>query len=172
MVIIFRRCELKDLHVLIEIGKSTFISAFEKDNNPDDFEAYLISAFSEKQFKSELLNPNSAFYFAYLDDTLVGYFKLNEGEAQSEQFETSSIELERIYVLNAFQNQGIGKQLLNKSIAIAQLKEVSFLWLGVWEKNAAAIRFYERYNFVKFDKHAYYIGNDKQQDWLLKLVVS
>ncbi len=168
---IFRKCILKDLTKLTEIAKATFISSFEKDNNPDDFEAYITSAFSEKQFKSELLDLNSTFYFAYVDETLIGYFKLNEREAQSEQFETPSIELERIYVLEAFQKQGFGKQLLFEVIAIARLKEVLFLWLGVWERNAAAIRFYERYRFKKFDKHAYYIGNDEQLDWLLKLAL-
>ncbi len=169
MTIIFRKCCLKDLTNLIEIAKMTFISSFEKDNNPDDFNAYITSAFSEKQLKSELLDVNSTFYFAYADETLIGYFKLNEREAQNEQFEIPSIELERIYVLDAHQKQGFGKQLLFEVIAIAQLKKVSFLWLGVWEKNAAAIRFYERYGFKRFDKHAYHIGNDEQQDWLLKL---
>jgi len=164
MTIFFRKCEPKDLNPLLKIAKETFVDAFEKENDPEDFKAYITSAFSENQLKNELLNPDSSFYFAYLDKELVGYFKLNEREAQNEHFEFSSIGLERIYVLNAFQNQGLGKQLLFKAIAIAQLMNVSFLWLGVWEKNIPAIRFYERHGFQKFDKHPYYIGNDKQQD--------
>ncbi len=170
-MIVLKKCELKDLRELLEIAKRTFIDAFEKDNNPDDFKIYLASAFSEKQLKKEILNPNSHFYFAFLDGVLVGYFKLNEGDAQNEQFKETTIELERIYVLDTFQKQGVGKKLLFEVIRIASNKNASFLWLGVWEENEAAIRFYERYGFEKFSEHSYFIGTDKQQDWLLKLTL-
>ena len=165
----FKKCTLKNLVKLVEISKSTFINAFEKDNNPLDFNSYIDFAFSQEKIKSELLNSNSTFYFTYFKNELVGYFKLNENEAQTEKFNKKTIELERIYVLKKFQNKQLGKHILLEIIRIVKTKQVSFLWLGVWEKNLAAIRFYERYNFKKFDTHFYYIGNDKQTDWLMKL---
>ena len=164
----FKKCTLVDLDTLVEISRSTFITSFEKVNNPNDFKTYITSAFSKEKIKSELLNLNSTFNFVYLDDKLVGYFKLNEKDAQNEQFENASIELERIYVKVAFQGRGIGKEMLFKVIEIAKSKDVVFLWLGVWEHNDAAIRFYERYDFKKFSTHPYYLGNDKQTDWILK----
>ena len=165
----FKKCKLVDLDSLIEISRSTFISSFEKDNNPDDFKTYITSAFSKEKLKGELLKPNTTFYFVYLDDNLVGYFKLNEKDAQNERFEDASIELERIYVKEAFQGRQIGKEVLFKVIEIAKSKQVTFLWLGVWEHNDSAIRFYERHNFKKFSTHPYYLGSDKQTDWLLKI---
>ena len=131
MAIRFKICNINDLEALKEIAKITFITAFKEDNNPEDFKAYITSAFSENQLKSELLNSNCTFYFAYLLDDLVGYFKLNEKGAQNETFKRSSIELERIYVLEAFQNQQIGTQLVLKVIEIAKSKKVEFLRLGV-----------------------------------------
>jgi len=169
MNISFTKCTLKHLDRLHEISRATFIAAFEKDNNPEDFNNYMDSAFCKETIKSELLNPNSSFYFTYLDNTVVGYFKLNENDAQNEQFEQPTIELERIYVLATFQGKEIGKEMLYKSIDIAKSKNVSFLWLGVWQKNRAAVRFYERFGFIKFGSHPYYIGKDKQTDWLMKL---
>jgi ribosomal protein S18 acetylase RimI-like enzyme len=44
-----------------------------------------------------------------------------------------------------------------------------YLWLGVWEHNRGAIRFYERHGFVKFGEHPYYVGNDCQTDWMMRL---
>ncbi|MDO9037213.1 MAG: GNAT family N-acetyltransferase [Lutibacter sp.] len=165
----FKKCTLKNLDELINISRITFINAFEKDNNQEDFNNYMNSALSKETIEVELLNPNSIFYFTYFNNALVGYFKLNENDAQTEQYNQNTIELERIYVLNQFQGQQIGKHMLSKTIEIAKAKKHSFLWLGVWEKNTAAIRFYERYGFVKFATHYYYIGNDKQTDWLMKL---
>ena len=168
MKVTYKTCSIDDLTTLIDIAKSTFVAAFKKDNNPDDFETYITSAFSEKKFKSELLNPNSTFYFAYVNNDLIGYFKLNEKEAQNEKFDQEGVELERIYILEAFQKQRLGEKLLYKALEITKAKKAAFLWLGVWEQNNDAIRFYEKHGFTKFSTHPYYLGNDKQIDWLLK----
>jgi ribosomal protein S18 acetylase RimI-like enzyme len=165
----FKICELDNLDTLIKISKETFVTAFKENNNPEDFDTYINEAFNLERIKYELLNPNSTFYFTYLEDNLVGYFKLNINDAQNEQFEARSMELERIYVLNAFQGQQIGKQMLEKTIELAKSKGMSFLWLGVWQENTNAVRFYERYHFKVFGEHPYYIGKDKQIDWLMKL---
>lgn len=169
MNISFIKCTLNDLDMLHQISRITFIAAFEKLNSPEDFHNYMDSAFSKETIKTQLLNRNSSFYFTYLNRSLIGYFKLNAKDAQIEQFEQPSIELERIYVLEAFQGKQIGKEMLFKSIDIAKSKGVSFIWLGVWQENTAAVRFYERFGFKIFGSHPYYIGKDKQTDWLMKL---
>jgi len=123
----FKKCNINDLDRLLEVSRTAFIDAFEKDNNPDDFKDYINSAFSKENIKTELTNPNSLFYFTYHNDILVGYFKLNQKEAQTEQLHHNKLELERIYVLNKFQGQQIGEQMLFKTIEIAESKNASFL---------------------------------------------
>jgi len=166
--LVFKRCELKDLDLLIKISKDTFIAAFESANDPKDFYTYINDAFSETSITRQLLNSNCLFYFIYHENILIAYVKLNENEAQNEQFESPSIELERIYVLPEFIGQGYGNKILNKIKSICLAKKVDFLWLGVWENNTDAIRFYERHGFKKFGEHPYYLGKDKQTDWLMK----
>lgn len=172
MTLNFKIAQLKDLDLLTDISRITFIDAFEKDNKPDDFQTYINSAFSKDTLRKELLNTNSSFYFVYQNNELVGYYKLNENEAQNEQFNTYSIELERIYVYKMFQGKNIGAQILNNIIEYAKQKETLFLWLGVWDQNKSAIRFYKQHGFVIFDSHPYYIGNDKQTDLLMKLALN
>ena len=168
MSLVFRKCKIEDLNSLVEISKITFITAFEADNDPTDFNTYIEEAFSPRRIEKELLNPDSAFYFVYKENNLVGYLKLNSGDAQTEQLDLEGMELERIYVLHEYQGQQIGRQMLDKTILLARKEQVEFLWLGVWEENKKAIRFYERYGFIKFGTHPYYIGTDKQTDWLMK----
>ena len=172
MSLVFRKCTIEDLHMLVEVSKSTFIVAFEADNNPKDFNTYIERAFNTNRIKDELSNPNSTFYFVYKENNLVGYLKLNIGNAQTEQLDLEGMELERIYVLDEYQGQQIGKQMLDKTISLARKEQVEFLWLGVWEENKKAIRFYKRYGFIKFGTHPYYIGADKQTDWLMKYSLS
>jgi len=163
----FQKCILSDLDQLIDISKKAFVDAFEKDNDPEDFKAYINIAFAKKNIFTQLKNPGSAFYFVFRGEYLVGYFKLNENDAQTDIKSKEFIELERIYVLGEFQGEHIGQLMLQKAIEIASEKGKEYMWLGVWEKNTNAIRFYQKYNFKKFDTHPYFIGKDKQTDWLM-----
>ncbi len=162
-------CTLDQLGELTEIARKTFVDAFEAHNNPRDFTHYLNSVLTREHLERELKNPNSYFYFVKSNDSLVGYFKLNKGDAQTELKGDDSLELERIYVGEKYQGMHIGKWILEQVKIIALNRNRSFLWLGVWEHNTAAIRFYERHGFRKFGRHPYYIGNDKQMDWLMRL---
>ncbi len=164
----FRACDVTDVDQLVHLSKSTFIEAFEQYNNPEDFLAYLETAFSKEKIEEELLEKDAVFYFVENGVNTVGYFKLNENEAQNEFHEAGGMELERIYVVANAQGKGIGAQILKFIIALAEEREKEYLWLGVWEHNPNALRFYQRYGFEKFGTHPYYIGNDKQTDWLLK----
>ncbi|MCL6266739.1 GNAT family N-acetyltransferase [Flagellimonas myxillae] len=167
--LIFRLCTFSDLDALVRISRETFVTAFENDNDPADFKAYIDQAFSKEQLQKELHQPDSQFHFVFWDNTLVGYFKLNSGQAQTDIKDKSSVELERIYVLAEHQGKGIGAKILEQVIAMAQKNELDYVWLGVWEHNPNAIRFYKRYGFTKFGTHPYFIGKDKQTDWLLRL---
>lgn len=163
----FQKCNGKDLRILSKLSRKTFIDAFEKQNNPTDFQEYIKNAFSLSTLNDELSNLDSHFFFVYENQKLIGYFKLNEFNAQSELKEKEGIELQRIYVINEYQGRNLGAQILLKIMEIANQKKKKYIWLGVWERNLDAIRFYKKYGFIKFDTHPYYIGSDKQTDWLM-----
>lgn len=156
------------MDLLSNISRETFIDAFEKQNNPDDFQDYIKKAFSFSTLNDELHNAASHFFYIYMQEELIGYFKLNEFEAQTELKEKQGIELERIYIIKAYQGRSLGTKTLVKIMEMPSLKEKEYIWLGVWEHNVDAIRFYEKHGFIKFDSHPYYIGSDKQTDWLMR----
>lgn len=172
MVLRLRKCGLNDIRKLQEIAKTTFIEAFEKHNNPEDFESYVALAFAEQKIRKELLGPDSHFYFVYRDNLLVGYFKLNYARAQNEFKNRNSIELERIYVLQKFQGGKIGTWILHEVLKISASEQKEFVWLGVWQKNTKAVAFYEKHGFEKVGTHPYFIGNDKQTDWLMRYSIA
>jgi len=165
-------CHKQDIENLVLISKTTFIDAFEDQNNPEDFTVYINKAFSKETLTLELLHPHTHFYFVNLGDTLVGYFKLNDLNAQTDVHDKDALELERIYVVTQYQGKGIGAWMLEQAKELAKTASKQYLWLGVWEKNTSAIQFYETHGFIKFDMHPYYIGLDKQMDWLMRLDLS
>lgn len=164
-----REVNLHDLEILAEIGKQTFSETFASANSESDMAAYLEKSFSMETLKSELMDPEALFYFVENAEQIIGYLKLNTGQAQTELKQKNALEIERIYVLKEFQRQKVGQLLFEKAIEVAKKKNVEFLWLGVWEENPKAIRFYEKNGFKAFDKHAFLLGTDEQTDILMKL---
>ena len=56
----------------------------------------------------------------------------------------------------------------SKALEVAGEFGKTYVWLGVWEENPRAIRFYEKNGFVVFDKHIFRMGNDEQTDLMMK----
>ena len=157
-----------DVDTLLALSRKTFYDAFEHQNNPEDFEAYTSAAFTQTQLLSEINNPDSAFYFAMLDDQPVGYIKLNYRKAQAEFQDADGVEISRIYVLADQQGKKIGNSLLNFAVDKAVKEKMSYIWLGVWEHNPNAQRFYARSGFKAFSSHQFIVGKDVQTDILMK----
>jgi len=163
---------LKDLLSLQEISRSTFRETFSEGNTADNLNLYLDEAFSLERLTEELNHPQSDFYLACMDEKVVGYLKLNFGKAQTELQDEHCMEIERIYVLCEFHGKPIGNILLNKALEIGQAQKLAFCWLGVWEKNPRAIRFYEKNGFEVFDHHIFNVGDDAQTDLLMRRPLS
>ncbi|PLT27622.1 GNAT family N-acetyltransferase [Peribacillus deserti] len=167
MTIHVKKCTLKDLYTLQEISYGTFNETFKHQNSPENMNAYLEKAFNLNQVEKELSDSSSAFYFVYVNDELAGYLKVNVGEAQTEEMGGDSLEIERIYIKQKFQRQGLGKHLINKAVEIAREQNKKNIWLGVWEKNENAIAAYTRLGFVQTGAHSFYMGDDQQTDFIL-----
>jgi len=129
-----RKCTISDTDALLKLSYDTFYEAFASQNTPANMKAYADSAFTQGKIRGELQNPESHFYFIYDDDQLAGYLKVNIGSAQSEDMGSDSLEVERIYILEAFHKKGFGKALLNLAYDIARAEQKKKVWLGVWEK--------------------------------------
>jgi len=71
-------------------------------------------------------------------------------------------------VLQAYHGKQVGQLLYENAIRIARERALEYVWLGVWEKNARALRFYEKNGFLPFDKHIFKLGNDVQTDIMVK----
>lgn len=171
MKLSFRQCKSEDLLELVSISRSTYFNSFIADNTAENMALYLDSAFSKSNLSKELENKESAFYFAYLMDVVVGYFKVNWGDAQKDLKEKEGFEIERIYILKEFQRKKLGQKMLSKVVELAKTKNAKYIWLGVWEKNIRAIRFYERNGFEKFGEHDFMLGKERQTDQLMKLYI-
>ena len=166
-----KKVSTDELEELRKLSIETFSDTFTEQNNEIQIKAYLEKAFNTDQLRSELSNPESFFYFVKEEDKILGYLKLNTKTAQTDQVLDSSLEIERIYLTQEAQGKGIGKLLMDFSIAEAKRRNLLCLWLGVWEKNEKAIAFYKSYGFEVFADHPFKLGDESQKDLLMKRFV-
>ena len=163
--------QINNSHIaaLQQIGRQTFSETFAESNSAENIAKYIEEAYSYKKLSAELNNPNSFFYFAILDEKVIGYLKINMGGSQTELKDNDAFEIERIYVLKDFHGKKVGQLLFDKAIAIAKAQQVAYVWLGVWEENKRAIEFYSKNGFIKFDQHVFVLGDEAQTDIMMKL---
>ena len=165
------KLNITDLENLQKISITTFKETFEEVNTEEDMQKYLNENLNEEKLKSELENLDSEFYFIENENKNLGYLKLNFGNAQTEKVEENYFEIERIYVLKDFLGQKIGQILFDKVIEIGREKNLEYVWLGVWEENHRAIKFYKKNGFEIFGKHKFVLGKDVQTDLMMKLKI-
>lgn len=166
-----RAININDLQPLQSISKQTFTETFASSNSKENMDKYLNESLSLEKLTEELKNPNSLFYFIEDNHTPIGYLKLNMGASQTELNDNTALEIERIYVTQAYQGKKVGQQLYEKAIQVAKEKGVEYIWLGVWEENHKAIQFYTKNGFTAFDKHIFTLGDEEQTDIMMKLPI-
>ena len=167
-----KRISVIDVEDLQIISKQTFFETFANENSESDMRNYLDENLSLDTLKKELFNTKSEFYVLSFNEKIIGYLKLNFGEAQTELKNNTSLEIERIYVLKEFHGQNMGQLLYNNVLEIATKHSIKEIWLGVWEKNKRAISFYKKNGFIEFDTHIFKLGNDEQIDIMMKLTLN
>ncbi len=168
MNIHIRACTLDELGCLRQLSITTYRETFDVSNSEENMKAYLDDAFNLKKLQDELLNEHSSFYFLLVNDKVAGYMKLNVLSAQTDITDLDSIELERIYILAAYQGYGYGRMLLDKALSIGREYDKAYIWLGVWENNHKARSFYDKYHFYKIGQHTFVMGDDEQLDYVLR----
>ena len=162
------KASIKDVTTLQVIGKQTFFETFSASNTKEDMEKYLTENFTVEKITREVNNLNSQFFIARQNDEAIGYLKVNEGNAQTELQDNASLEIERIYVLTTYHGKKVGQLLYEKALAVARAQKKKSIWLGVWEENPRAIKFYEKNGFTAFDTHIFKMGKDEQTDILMR----
>ena len=173
MEINIRRININDVAALSVLARQIFYNTFTGTCSEADMQGFLDQYYSEVQLGKELQDEEMFFFFAEADSVPVAYLQFKEDYKNfSEIKKWKALELKRIYVLGEFQGKGIAQKLMNFYMDFAMEKKYETVWLGVWEHNVRAQKFYEKYGFVNSGyTHDFPIGNTPQTDiWLWKFL--
>ena len=172
MAIRIRPADIADAAALSRLAVATFRETFEEGTTPDDMARYLADAFTAEQQAAEIAAPTGVVLLAEHqtesgDTELVGYSHLVSGTPPEAIQGPEPLELKRLYVARAWHGRRVAQALMDAAIDAARARGARTLWLGVWERNARALRFYGKYGFARVGEHTFALGADLQTDWLL-----
>lgn len=163
----------EDAARLADLGARTFQETFAGVNTPEDMRDYLRGAFSPEIQAAEIAQPGSQFLILERDGEAVGYARLLAGstdpalQASDAWRDLRPVEISRVYLLQGLTGQRLGDVLMQGCIDLALQQGAEMAWLGVWEHNPRAVRFYRRWGFEPVGQHVFQLGSDAQTDLIL-----
>lgn len=166
-MISIRKVQENELEKLIQLAQSSFVDTYALYNTKEDMEKYLRENFSVEIFKKHIENGKT-FFVAISNNEIQGYIQLSDENQRKEFSSLNQIEIERLYVSKNHQGKKIGSKLIESAINNSKNNQYSIIWLGVWKNNIKAIEFYKKLDFEIFGEHHFILGNDVQDDWLMR----
>jgi ribosomal protein S18 acetylase RimI-like enzyme len=157
--VIVRRAVAADAAALAELAARTFSDTFAAHTRAEDMEAYLARTYGEPQQRREIEDPQIVTLVVEDGGMLVAFAQLRGNE------------IARFYVDGNHHGRGIAQLLMDATLDAARERGATTVWLGVWERNARAIRFYEKCGFRDTGSQPFLLGSDLQTDRVMTFVI-
>src|SRR6185369_13485278 len=155
-----RRATVSDAAHLADLAARTFHDTFAPHNRPEDMEAFVSTAYGEAKQREEIEDRDRITLLVEETDTLVAYAQL--------RIDIPQIEIGRFYVDRPWHGRGVAQTLMSAVLELARDLGATRLWLGVWERNARAIAFYEKFGFRDCGSQPFLLGSDLQTDRVME----
>lgn len=163
-----RPATLDDAPAIAALAQETFRDTF-NHYPPEDRAAHLAHYYTPHVFASQMENGGTDIWLAEAGGGLVAYAQIGAYKLPLAPPALPVIELYKLYVRRDWKGKKIGGALMDKTFAIAQARRARALYLGVWEGNVSAQRFYARYGFEKIGEYDYPpIGQVVDREWIMR----
>jgi ribosomal protein S18 acetylase RimI-like enzyme len=162
-----------DAEELSVFATKAFYDAYDWYNTPENMRNYVNNHFNITTLTQEINNPNTIYLLAKNEnEKIIGYAKIGIQNSLASLIKESHSEIERLYVDIHQQRLGLGLLLINEIKRISIKRNNKYLWLGVWKKNEKAIHFYLKNGFEIFGNTTFLLGDDLQEDHLMRLYLN
>ena len=151
------------------IGRETFTEKFGYLYTPESLHAFLDESHSVQWYEYALSQPDVGIWVIRDGARLAAYAVAGPCTLPLEETSSHAGEVKRLYVDKAYQGQKLGKRLLHCMLAWLRGQGHSPLYLGVWEGNEGAHRFYGRYGFAQVGEYEFPVGEHRDRELIFKL---
>ncbi len=164
----FRLANLEDAAAIRQLSEKTFRDTYTIYNTPENMELHVAKNFSLQQIGKELKGTDSQYFIIESEQEIVAFAKLVKGHSTEGLEDKNVVEIERFYIDKTQQGQQLGRKLMDFCVEWSIENNFEIIWLGVWENNANAMKFYQKMGFEFLSKHTFVLGTEVQTDFTMK----
>lgn len=164
-----RRAKVEDAAVVAAFMARSFTETFGPDNKPEDIAAHVKKSYGVPQQSAELGSQDYVTIVMEGGAAIAALAQLRRHAAPPSVKGESPVELHRFYVDRPWQGRGVAKLLMGEAMLGAKALGARTVWLGVWERNARAIRFYEKCGYKMAGTQDFFVGSDQQYDRVMTI---
>jgi ribosomal protein S18 acetylase RimI-like enzyme len=150
---------------LTVFARQIFFSTFEHTVDAENMRHYLDSEMNENVFAAQLTDPLYKTFLVWKSGEICGYIQFYYNP--NESYQDIKLELKRFYVDSRFHGQGIAGPMMEFCFQEIERMGEKRVWLGVWENNFKALKFYKKWGFNEIDEHLFVTGTESQRDLIL-----
>ena len=164
-----RKASVNDAVLISVLASTTFYEAYFEQDESSNLAGYIHESFDLATVRAEIADPQSTFFLIFFEGKAVGYARLIDGSTTEGVTAGRVIELKRIYILERVWGTGIGETLLMHCVETARNRGFATIWLGVWEENQRAQKFYAKYGFKRVGTVTFPYGDVDGTNLVLQL---
>lgn len=179
-----RKARLSDAPAVAALGAAVFTHTFADSGcTPEQLQQFLAESYSDEAIAKDIADPSKELIVAVGpagagadaeegegDGEVLGFVLLTRGSHVEEPCVRdleAPVELQRLYVGLGQHGRGVGRALSEAVVRLAEEEGFKHMWLGVWEENHRAQRFYANMGFTRVGEHVFDVGGDLQTDHIL-----
>lgn len=163
-VVAVRMADAGDVTLLAKMGEEAFTKAYAANIAHEPLAAFAARTFAPERVAAELAEQPGSYLIIEVDGEPAGLAQLRDGAAPAEVTGPQPVELSKIYLMDAWIGRGLGARLMQACLDEARSRGYETMWLGVWERNARAIGFYEKWGFQPVGDIAFDFEGEWQRD--------
>lgn len=152
--LIVRFASLADLPEIAHIARVTWDETYNQTIAPENRREFLERAYKADNLASAIDAEGHWFYVAELTNQLIGFGHF----LRRYHPRYPRAELVRLYVLNEYQNMGVGATILKTGFAALTEAGIEQCFVSVQTSNASARKFYENHGFTYHRRHGQFLG--------------
>ncbi len=165
-----RVADSHDARRLSLLAEISFRQTFAASNSAEDMDTHCRNSYSEAIQSAEIANPAMLTLLVEDNLQLAAYAQLRFDHVPECVKDRNAAEIQRLYVAEPWHGKGVAQSLMSACLDAMRERGKKTAFLGVWEHNPRAIKFYQKFGFVEVGEHVFPVGNDPQRDIILQRV--
>lgn len=169
MTVRYRKAGPDDAERLVALFHDCFRDTFGHLYDPSDLATFLAGHTAE-DWRAQLASDDYSVRLVEEADELAGFTKLGPLKLPVEP-QGKAAELHQLYVRGPWQGSPVARELMDWLMAEARHRGIDELYLAVFTENQRARRFYNRYGFEDVGPYAFMVGNQADEDVIMRLAL-